>query len=69
MNGPFNFNIPAIINTSDASRETRTGVTTSVVEEFAESRVDRLVSTNIAQTMRSRDITVTGENFKPPTRY
>ena len=58
-----------IINISDGRRETRTGVTTSVVEEFAESRVDRLVSTNIAQTMRARDITVTGDNFKPSTRY
>ena len=58
-----------IINTREVSRQRRTGVTTSVVEEFAESRVDRLVSTNIAQTMRARDITVTGENFKPLTRY
>ena len=58
-----------IINTRQTSRAVRTGVTTSVVEEFAESRVDRLVSTNIAQTMRARDITVTGENFKPLTRY
>ena len=40
-----------------------------MVEEFAETRADRLVSTNIAQTMRSRDVTVTGENFKPNTRY
>jgi len=58
-----------IINTRAVSRERRTGVTTSVVEEFAESRVDRLVSTNITQTIRARDITVTGENFKPLTRY
>ncbi len=55
--------------TTTNQREIRSGVTTSVVEEFAESRADRIVSTNIAQTMRSRDITVTGENFKPNTRY
>ena len=57
------------INTSTTSRDVRTGVTTSVVEEFSETRADRLVSTNIAQTMRARDITVTGANFKPNTRY
>ena len=50
-------------------RQIRTGVTTSVVEEFVESRTDRVVSTNIAQTMRARDITITGENFKPNTPY
>ena len=55
--------------TTQNKREIRSGVTTSVVEEFAESRGDRIVSTNISQTMRSRDVTVTGENFKPNTRY
>ena len=63
------FRINTIINTAATQREIRSGVNTSVVEEFAETRVDRLVSTNIAQTMRARDITVTGENFKPLTRY
>ena len=47
----------------------RTGINTSVVEEYAETRDDKIVSTNIIQTMRSRDIVVTGENFKPNTRY
>ena len=61
--------ITETINTSTTSRDVRTGVTTSVVEEFTETRADRLVSTNIAQTMRARDITVTGANFKPNTRY
>ncbi len=61
--------ITEIINTSTTSRDVRTGVTTSVVEEFTETRADRLVSTNIAQTIRARDITVTGANFKPNTRY
>ena len=60
---------PGIINTAITSRGTRTGVNTSVVEEFAESRNDRLVSTNIAQTMRARSIKIKGENFKPNTRY
>ena len=69
MNGPFNIAIANIRNTSVEQRQTRTGVTTSVVEEFVESRADREVSTNIAQSMRSRDITVTADNFKPNTRY
>ena len=55
--------------TTQNKRTTRTGVHTSVVDEFAESRADRVVSTNIAQRMRAKDITVTGENFKPNTRY
>jgi len=58
-----------IINTPRINREIRSGVTTSVVEEFAESRTDRIVSTNIAQSMRARDVTVTGSNFKPNTPY
>ena len=65
----FNITIPPIINNQLTRRETRTGVTTSVVEEFAETRADRIVSTNIAQSMRTRDVTVTGENFKPNTPY
>ena len=67
--GPFNTSIPSVINTSITSREVRTGVTTSVVEEFAETRADRMVSTNLAQTMRARDILVTGENFRPTEKY
>ena len=67
MNGPFNITIPPIFNRSQVDRQIRSGVTTSVVEEFAESRADRLVSTNIAQSMRARDILVTAENFKPNT--
>ena len=69
MNGPLNISLPAIVNFEETRRQTRTGVSTSVVEEFVETRADREVSTNIAQTMRARDITVTGENFKPNTRY
>ena len=60
---------PNVINTAITSQETRTGVTTSVVEEFSETRNDRLVSTNIAQTMRARDINIFGTNFKPNTKY
>lgn len=69
MNGPFNININSNFNRTLVDRQIRTGVTTSVVEEFSESRADRVVSTNIAQSMRARDITVTGENFKPNTPY
>ncbi len=56
-------------NPVSQSREIRSGVNTSVVEEFSESRSDRVVSTNIAQTMRSRDIVITAENFKPNAPY
>ena len=69
MNGPFNIEFDVNVNTQDIRRQIRTGVTTSVVEEFSESRADRVVSTNIAQTMRARDITITGSNFKPNTPY
>ena len=58
-----------IFNPTGQSREIRSGVSTSVVEEFSESRSDRVVSTNIAQTMRSRDIVITAENFKPNAPY
>ena len=56
-------------NPVSQSREIRSGVSTSVVEEFSESRSDRVVSTNIAQTMRSRDIVITAENLKPNAPY
>jgi len=69
MDNIFDFAIPPIVNTRRRRQLTRTGVTTSVVEEFAVTRGDRIVSTNIAQTMRSRDILVTAENFKPNTPY
>ena len=65
----FHQQIETVISTSTTSRETRAGVVTSVVEEFSESRADRVVSTNIAQSMRSRDITVTGENFRAGANY
>ena len=57
------------ITTTQNKRNTRTGVNTSVVEEFAETRVDREVSRSLSLRMRSKDITVTGEHFKPNTRY
>ena len=69
MNGPFNITIPPIFNRSRVDRQIRSGVTTSVVEEFSETRADRQVSTNMAQSMRARDITITGSNFKPNTPY
>ena len=55
---PFHNQISDVINTTVTSQEVRTGVTTSVVEEFSQARNDRLVSTNIAQTMRARDIVI-----------
>ena len=64
-----NERIGRIFNPVTQSREIRSGVSTSVVEEFSESRSDRVVSTNIAQTIRSRDIVITAENFKPNTPY
>ena len=69
MNGPFNIQIEPIVNARNIRRQIRSGVTTSVVEEFSESRADRIVSTNMAQSMRARDITITGSNFKPNTPY
>jgi len=66
---PFHSEISTVINTAETNQQVRTGTNTSVVEEFAETRADRLVSTNIAQTMRARDIAVTGNGFKPNTRY
>ena len=65
----FNIDLTQIINNDTTRRNTRTGVATSVVEEFAETRADRIVSTNIAQSMRTREVSVTGENFKPNTPY
>jgi hypothetical protein len=64
-----NPNFDIVINVPNRNRSTRTGTTTSVVEEFSETRADRVVSTNIAQTIRPRRVTVSGENFKPNTRY
>ena len=65
----FNIDLTQIINNDTTRRNTRTGVATSVVEEFAETRADRIVSTNIAQSMRTREVSVTGENVKPNTPY
>jgi len=69
MNGFFGLGIDFNLNVLNTGRQIRSGVTTSVVEEFAETRADRIVSTNIVQSMRARDITVSGTNFKPNTPY
>ena len=70
MNGPFeNFDIPPLVGRQIIERQTRTGVTTSVVEEFAITRNDRVVSTNIAQTMRTRDVVIHGAGFKSNTPF
>jgi hypothetical protein len=63
------FGLVETITTTQNKRNTRTGVNTSVVEEFVDTYVDRVVSTNVVQRMRAKDITVTGENFKPNTQY
>jgi len=63
------FGLVETITTTQNKRNTRTGVNTSVVEEFVDTYADRVVSTNVVQRMRAKDITVTGENFKPNTQY
>ena len=45
-----NFRVNPVVNVRENNREIRSGVNTSVVEEFAETRTDRVVSTNIARS-------------------
>ena len=60
----------AAISVVNTQREVRTGVRTSVAEEFVvTSRDEKVVSTRISPTMRSRDITITSTGFRPNTRY
>jgi hypothetical protein len=49
--------------------QTRTGVTTSVVEDFVETRNDRIVSVSIVPFMRARTIEVDATNLKPNTNH
>ena len=49
--------------------QTRTGVTTSVVEDFAETRNDRIVSVSIIPFMRARSIDIDATNLKPGTNH
>jgi len=55
--------------TETVETQTRTGVTTSVVEDFVESRNDRVVSISIVPFMRSRTIEVDATNLKPNSNH
>jgi len=49
--------------------QTRTGITTSVVEDFVETRNDRVVSVSIIPFMRARTIEIDATNLKPNTNH
>jgi hypothetical protein len=49
--------------------QTRTGVTTSVVEDFVETRNDRIVSMSLIPFIRSRTIEIDATNLKPNSNH
>ena len=55
--------------TETVETQTRTGVTTSVVEDFVETRNDRVVSVSIIPFMRARTIEIDATNLKPGTNH
>lgn len=55
--------------TETPETQTRSGIRTSVVEEFTEERNTRTVGISIIPFIRSRDITVTGDGLKPNTNH
>lgn len=55
--------------TETVETQTRTGVTTSVVEDFVETRSDRVVSVSIIPFMRARTIEVDATNLKPGSNH
>ena len=55
--------------TETPESQTRTGITTSVVEDFVETRNDRIVSVNIIPFMRARTIEIDATNLKPDTNH
>jgi len=55
--------------TETPETQTRSGITTSVVEDFVETRNDRIVSVNIIPFMRSRTIEIDVTNLKPNTNH
>ena len=55
--------------TETPETQTRTGVRTSVVEEFVETRGDRIVSVTVVPFIRSREIKIEGTNLKPLTNH
>ena len=55
--------------TETVETQTRTGVQTSVVEDFVETRGDRIVSVSLIPWIRAKTITLDGENLKPNTNH
>jgi hypothetical protein len=55
--------------TETVETQTRTGVTTSVVEDFVETRGDRIVSVTLIPFCRARTVELDGENLKPNTNH
>ncbi len=55
--------------TETPETQTRTGVTTSVVEDFAETRNDRIVSVSMIPFMRARTIEIDATNLKPKSNH
>ena len=49
--------------------QARTGVRTSVVEDFVETRNNRVVSVSVIPFIRSREIKITATNLKPNTNH
>jgi len=49
--------------------QTRTGVTTTVVEDFVETRNDRVVSMSLIPFIRSRTIEIDATNLKPNSNH
>ncbi len=55
--------------TDTPENQTRNGVTTSVVEDFVETRNDRVVSVTMIPFIRARTIEVDATNLKPNTNH
>jgi len=55
--------------TETVETQTRTGVTTSVVEDFVETRADRMVSVTLIPFIRAKTIEVDGQNLKPNSNH
>ena len=55
--------------TETVETQTRTGVQTTVVEDFVESRNDRIVSVSLIPWIRAKTIQLDGENLKPNTNH
>ena len=53
--------------TSTPETQTRNGIRTNVVEDFVESRNDRVVSVSVIPWIRAQNITIDAVNLKPDT--